>query len=1223
MIIRSSNTRNANSTSAIAIAAIVSLIASMVAFVGFTPAVAASNVEIVVHVPLAPHSTNTVTITPTGGSASSAAYKYGDDYGSFAVVSVPVTASAEISINTIGLGVSPTYTRVGTEIWLSQDGTPAKSRYIAQNCTLDVHYLAASNSDASNAQLKWNEDAGVATGTLTRVSLSGSTANFEYEGNCDAKKIAFTASISGTDKTEFLVNLKTAGEVWIKDTWPLARTTQAWADGYAIIHWNKADPTGFGLHTWAKEGTGGFDGSSNVAWGTPLLNDPSLTDAWGIAWKIPILESSLSVPYIIHKGDSKDPSGIDQSLDLEKTGGEVWLKSLSADADGYAKYTAPVMSDVEADLTRQKGIWLTPGVIAWPTAITAAEYDGHAKLFYSANANLEADETGVSNADASITLEYAAGLTSTLRTKYPHLSDYVALKIPTAQQANVKEWLTGQVAVEILNDDKTAPLRISGVQLGDVLDASYPDAADITPGISWNGTTPTLTVWAPTAQDVHVELFDNTSDGSGTSFPMTRDDDTGAWSVTGDSSWNLKQYLYVIDVYAPSTGAIQTNYVSDPYSLSLSINSDRSQIVNLDNDSLKPAGWDSMVKPTFARIADATIYELMIRDFSIRDASVSPEYRGGYMAFTETDSLGMQHLADLADAGLTHIQIGPAFDIASVDEDSSNWQDVDWNALESMESNGTGQRDAVNLIKDSDGFNWGYDPLHYTAPEGSFATDPDSESRITEFRSMIKGLNEIGLRTVMDVVYNHTNAAGQSLNSILDRVVPGYYHRLSGSGSVETSTCCQNTATERMMMAKLNVDSLVTWAKEYKVDGFRFDLMGHHPKAQMEQVRAALDSLTLANDGVDGKKILLYGEGWNFGEVQNGARFPNAIQTNMDGTGIGTFDDRIRDNLRGGGPFDGDPRKQGFASGMFGNSNGWAGNGTSKVDQQKNVDSVKVGLTGALSLYRLINYQNTPKYGQTILYGAAPTGYTKSPIEQIAYADAHDNETLYDALAYKLPYDTPMDTRLRFQVLGLSVPTLGQGLPFVLAGSDLLRSKSMDKNSYNASDWFNAMHWDLSTNGFGRGLPVEVTNSAQATAVLALDSLVPNAAQMQLTSDMWQDLLRVRYSSKLFRLGTQTAVSNRVKFLTAGPKAPLGLIAMRIVDEGKGIKSIDPNYKSVIVMFNASSTAKNFKVTSLAKAKFSLHPAQKAGADAIVKTAKFSKGTFKVPALTVAVFVQK
>jgi pullulanase/glycogen debranching enzyme len=171
-----------------------------------------------------------------------------------------------------------------------------------------------------------------------------------------------------------------------------------------------------------------------------------------------------------------------------------------------------------------------------------------------------------------------------------------------------------------------------------------------------------------------------------------------------------------------------------------------------------------------------------------------------------------------------------------------------------------------------DGFNWCYDPFHYTTPEGSYSTNPDGVTRIFEFRRMVQALRRIDLRVVMDVVYNHTTAGGQAQKSVLDKVVPGYYHRLDENGAIETSTCCSNTATEHDMMEKLMTDSLVVWARDYQIDGFRFDLMGHHMKHNMLKAQEVLEKLTLEEDGVDGSKIYLYGEGWNFGEVADNAR---------------------------------------------------------------------------------------------------------------------------------------------------------------------------------------------------------------------------------------------------------------------------------------------------------------------------------------------------------------
>src|SRR3712207_2959566 len=267
---------------------------------------------------------------------------------------------------------------------------------------------------------------------------------------------------------------------------------------------------------------------------------------------------------------------------------------------------------------------------------------------------------------------------------------------------------------------------------------------------------------------------------------------------------------------------------------------------------------------------------------------------------------------------------------------------------------------------------------------------------------MVQCLNRVGQRAVIDVVYNHTPAAGQDPKSILDRVVPGYYQRLNpATGSVETSTCCSNTATEHAMMEKLMVDSVVTWAKQYKLDGFRFDLMGHQPKSAMQNVRRALNRLTLAKDGVDGRRIYLYGEGWNFGEVANNARFVQASQLNMAGTGIGTFNDRLRDAVRGGGPFDADPRLQGFASGLLTDPNAAAVNATE--DQQRArlllyQDQIRGGLTGTLRDYAFVDRQGRTVKGSDVDYNGSPTGYTADPSEVITYVDAHDNETLFDAL---------------------------------------------------------------------------------------------------------------------------------------------------------------------------------------------------------------------------------
>ena len=395
---------------------------------------------------------------------------------------------------------------------------------------------------------------------------------------------------------------------------------------------------------------------------------------------------------------------------------------------------------------------------------------------------------------------------------------------------------------------------------------------------------------------------------------------------------------------------------------------------------------------------------------------------------------------------------------------------------------------------------------------------------------MVQGINGAGLRVVMDVVYNHSPAAGQDPKSILDRVVPGYYQRLNPTtGAVETSTCCSNTATEHRMMEKLMVDSVVTWARHYKVDGFRFDLMGHHSKANMLAVRRALNALTLRRDGVDGRRIFLYGEGWNFGEVADNARFVQASQLNLAGTGIATFSDRLRDAVRGGGPFDEDPRVQGFASGLFTDPNDSPANGSAAEQRARLLhyhDLIKLGLAANLRDYTFVDAAGATVKGSEVDYNGQPAGYAGDPGETITYVDAHDNETLFDALQFKLPRGTPMADRVRMNTVALATTALAQSPSFWHAGNDLLRSKSLDRNSYNSGDWFNRIDWSAQESTFGSGLPPAADNEAKwdyMRPLLGDPALKPGPADLAAARARAAELLRIRFSSPLFRLGSAPA----------------------------------------------------------------------------------------------------
>ena len=549
-------------------------------------------------------------------------------------------------------------------------------------------------------------------------------------------------------------------------------------------------------------------------------------------------------------------------------------------------------------------------------------------------------------------------------------------------------------------------LAATGVQIPGVLDALYSAAGNAKLGPVFDENKPTLSVWAPTAQSVKLELFNDAKAATKpTLVPMERDDRTGVWSVRGKPDWNGEYYLYQVTVWAPAVQKIVVNEVTDPYSLSLSADSTRSQIVDLSDAKLAPDTWKKTPAPKAIPAGDQEITELHVRDFSAADSSVPAAERGTYLAFTDGTSLGMQHLKALAQSGVTTVHLLPVFDFSSVPELKSE-QSAPACDPASYPADSDKQQACVTATAATDAYNWGYDPYHFTVPEGSYSTDPNGTARIVQFRQMVAALHAAGLRVVLDVVYNHTAASGQDPHSVLDRIVPGYYQRLSDAGAVTTDSCCADTAPEHAMMDKLVVDSVTTWARQYHVDGFRFDLMGLDPKQTMLDVRSALSKLTLGHDGVDGKAIYLYGEGWNFGTVASNARFVNASQANMAGTGIGTFNDRLRDAVRGGGPFDADPRLQGFASGLYTDPNGDGANGTA-ADQKAQLlhdqDLIQVGLTGNLASYSFTDSAGKTVTGAQVDYNGSPAGYAANPADSITYVDAHDNEILYDALTYKLP----------------------------------------------------------------------------------------------------------------------------------------------------------------------------------------------------------------------------
>ncbi|MDX3112573.1 pullulanase-type alpha-1,6-glucosidase [Streptomyces scabiei] len=987
------------------------------------------------------------------------------------------------------------------------------------------------------------------------------------------------------------IDVTKTGEVWIEQGKEAVLTQRpeypAQDTAKAVLHYHRADGDydDWGLHVWT--------GAANpTEWSKPLR--PARTDAYGAVFEVPLAAGATSLSYIVHKGDEKDLAS-DRSLDLTANGHEVWL------LNGQEKYLLPQPAGSAAalDLTTSRAVWIDRNTVAWNGSEGAAS----TQLLYSREGAIAVEDGRLTGAAKWLRLTKSA-LTDAQKAKYPHLKDYTAWSVDPRDRDRVREALTGQI-VASQRTGEGAVLAATGVQIAGALDDLYAGATAARLGPVFHDGRPTLSVWAPTAQQVALEL-------DGTTVAMRRDDATGVWSVTGPGSWRNKPYRYVVTVWAPSVRKVVVNKVTDPYSLALTADSARSLVVDLGDRSLAPGGWSKTAKPKAVPLRDAQIQELHVRDFSVADPTVPAKDRGTYLAFTDRGSDGSKHLRELAAAGTSYVHLLPVFDIATIAERRADQATADCD-LASYPAASEKQQECVSAIAAKDAYNWGYDPYHYTVPEGSYATDPDGTARIVEFRRMVQALNRDGLRVVMDVVYNHTAASGQAQTSVLDRIVPGYYQRLLADGSVATSTCCANTATENAMMGKLVVDSVVTWAREYKVDGFRFDLMGHHPKANILAVRKALDALTPARDGVDGKKIILYGEGWNFGEVADDARFVQATQKNMAGTGVATFSDRARDAVRGGGPFDEDPGVQGFASGLYTDPNSSSNNGTSAQQKARLLhyqDLLKVGLSGNLAAYRFTDTDGKEVTGAEVDYNGAPAGYAHAPGDALAYVDAHDNESLFDALAYKLPAGTSADDRSRMQVLAMATAALSQGPALSQAGTDLLRSKSLDRNSFDSGDWFNAIHWNCAAgNGFGRGLPPAADNASKwPYAKPLLTTVEVGCPQITAASAAYRDLLRIRTTEKAFSLATAAQVQSALSFPLSGEQETPGVITMRLGD--------------LVVVFNATPDAQKQTVAALAGTGYRLHPVQATGADPTVRSSSYAKesGTFAVPAKTVAVF---
>ena len=568
------------------------------------------------------------------------------------------------------------------------------------------------------------------------------------------------------------------------------------------------------------------------------------------------------------------------------------------------------------------------------------------------------------------------------------------VKIKTAKKLAV----TGKYTIEI--EGMGSQTAIAGALVRtDAFDKAYAyDGDDLgaTFKEAWTG----FKVWAPTATKVELVIYKSTDPNAEVdkTIDMTGED-KGVWSATVKKLASGTAYSYRLTF---ADGTVNTS--ADPYATAAVANGERSVVL-----SKKAMGKAGKRMPAFGKTTDASIAEMNIRDFSINPASgISADKQGKYLGVVESGTKtakgatsGLDYLKSL---GVTHVQIMPMYDYGSVNETG----DLSYNA------------DGAQ--------NWGYDPENYNVPEGSYSSDPSNPSfRVTEMKQMVKGLHKNNIRVIMDVVYNHVyNAANHSFN----KTVPGYYFRYDDNGSlVNDSGCGNDTASERAMMRKYIVDSVTYWAKNYNIDGFRFDLMGLIDTKTMQEVRAALDKID--------PSIIALGEGWDMNSTMDKSEMtiqPNAYQVASDGTnnGIAFFNDSIRDGLKGSVFSDTDT---GFVSG--------------KADQE------------SLIAHNVLGCQYDADAITTCWNGNAQDHY--ADVGQVVnYAEIHDNMTLYDKLRKSVPTDDEATTEARAK-LADSVVYLSEGIPAIQLGQEFLRTKGGNGDSYNAGDEVNAIDWDRTT----------------------------------------------------------------------------------------------------------------------------------------------------------------
>jgi len=589
-------------------------------------------------------------------------------------------------------------------------------------------------------------------------------------------------------------------------------------------------------------------------------------------------------------------------------------------------------------------------------------------------------------------------------------------------------------------------------------------------GAAYSPQATTMKLWSPTARNVGLVLFDNATGPSVSMTPMTPDRN-GIWSVTIKGNLEGKYYLYQVELSWLKTSLPTNVQVNDPYARGCSANTGRTLIY--DPVKTNPEGWDQDQFVSLKNNTDAVLYEVHIRDFSINPNSGTSK-RGKYLGLVEAgdrtpegEKSGLDHLEEL---GITHVHLLPVNDYAGGDE-SQKADEYTW-------------------------YNWGYDPVLYNTPEGSYASDPNGTVRQKEFKGLVQAFHQHHIGVVLDVVFNHTASAGFRPFSIFDKICPRYYYRTEASGQYANGTGCGNEiASERPMVRKFIVDCIKYWMTEYHVDGFRFDLMGILDRETMLAVYRAAKQIN--------PNTIIYGEGWDMEKVLPPQMM--MTQANVIGTGIAAFNDGIRDNIKGDartGP------ARGFVQGAGPQSGG----------RERFQLNIKGQSTGAGS-------KDIEVY---------------SPNETINYVSAHDDLCLWDKLKVSAPA-VPENLRINMDKLATGIVLTAQGVPFIQAGDEFLRSKNLVSNSYDNTDpHVNPIDWSLK-------------------------------AKHRDVFTFYQGMILLRKIHPAFRLTEKAAVDQALDFAT---NAPDNVVEYVIRNHANGDR-----WKNILVIYNGSGQSQNLTVS--------------------------------------------